>query len=198
MSISPLWQKDVFAFSESRGVKILSLKDYTGSDGSPPSAHCWFDYNSKVPVRSSTNICTHSCTHGGRWQVEEQGRPFAHQQNLDGVALLLADLLETTDVRRRRPWFSLVNQSYRVVEQLHNHRGDPAYRNLIPVERDGQPTAFVLDRDLYMHVDSARVKNTPDTWTKSVGVIKLRVPGIVVGCNQFCGPLLSPFPRWGC
>ena len=190
-------------FSKLRGVKTLSLEDYMGSEENPPSPHCWFDYLKVVPVREYQHV--HSCVHilGHDWQADEQGRPFAHQRDLHGVVRLLADLLETSEVDRSKCWFSLVEQPFDFVETLYNHRGDRGYKRLVRVDRGDEPPAFVLDRDLYMHVDGARVKNVPATWTRTVSVIKLRLSGMVRGSNQLCRPalpslaILTPFASTG-
>ena len=83
-------------------------------------------------------------------------------------------------------WLCLVEEPWGHVYGLHRMGRVDGF---IPDEEKEE--VFVKDRDLYIHVDAARVKNVPSEWTNSVSVIKFRLSGVKRGTNQLCGVPLA-------
>ena len=161
-----------------RGVAFLNQKHYRLPAEQQPG-DLWFSLD-EIPV-SGNHPHSCSCPGGATGQEEERGRPFCHQRNLFGVRNLLGELLETQEISDESSaddWFSLVEQPWSYARDAAQ-RGDTATA-LLP---SGDPVQ-VLDRDLYLHVDAARVKNVPLKWGRSVTVIKLRLSGMRRGTNQ--------------
>ena len=110
---------------------------------------------------------------------------------MNAILLVFKDLLGMGPVEPGRGYFSLTEQPWSHVNTLYGRRGDgprSRVRKLIRIERPGLPAAYVLDRVVYIHVDSARVKNVPDTWGRSLSVIKVRLSGIKRGSHQLGDP----------
>ena len=88
-------------------------------------------------------------------------------------------MLEVNGKRHGRKWFTFAAQPWSVAvgkaQRGETTAHTPAGR-AAPLQ--------VLVRDLYIHVDAARINNVPDDWTRSVCVIKLRLSGLRRGINQ--------------
>ncbi len=104
-----------------------------------------------------------------------------HQRTLEGVFRVLGELLETEEISDDE---SEAN-AFSLVEQPWAYARDAATRGETTalVVEDGSMVQ-VLRRDVYLHVDAARVKNVPSKWGRSITVIKLRISGLRQGVNQ--------------
>ena len=198
---TPRWgQEEGGDFLKARGVTFKNQEHYKAGLG-------WFPWND-IPVRSYFH-CNRACL--CRAQEAERDRPFVHQGNLNGMAGAFADLLEVNNIHHDRNWLTMVEQPHFDVLRKASLAPDSMTRYRPPgADRDAlvrtllqQGTKYalhtyaqVVPRDLYIHVDAARIKGVPDNWTQSASVIKLRLSGLKQGINQL-RLSLSPSPHPG-
>ena len=106
-------------------------------------------------------------------------------------------MLETVDddmrERFRASWFSMAEQTWGTANHIFVQHGCAIVESTPP---EALLSAHVLRRDLYVHVDAARVSNVPEEWTNSVTVIKFRLSGLKAGLNQLCPGVRPPPSQW--
>ena len=120
-------------------------------------------------------------------RAEMKKRPFAHMKDLMPTMMLLHDLLETREGvdRTGESWFTLVEQPWSDLDA--EYKKSPDHFRQEEFDEEKYPVSL-RDRDLYIHVDGARVKGVPSAWGNTASVIKFRLSGLKQGMNQL-GPL---------